>query len=105
MTLDRQLALKNLTLQAMEASALGQWDDVSVLYERRSREFQLHDVPLKLAKQLMEWDCTIQSRACAVYAAAEQNILQSQEYRRKLQHLKQSWIPISKPSFRFLGTM
>ena len=104
MSSNQEEQLKALTREAMKAAEAGQWDHVAVLYERRGRELALAHVSSSLAKQLREWDQTMQGRIRLVQAAIHQNISDVQERRRKLQQLKQGWVRSSKSISRFART-
>ena len=92
--------LEEITREALVASEAGRWNDVAVLYERRARELSLTNVSPELAQQLIQWDRTVQARARVVQAATQQNIVEVQERRRKLQQLKQGWLRSSVPISR-----
>ena len=94
-------SIKALTRKALKAAEAGQWDHVAVLYEQRERELTVARVSPDLAKQLVEWDSTVQGRIRLVQAAIHQNITDVQERRRKLQQVKQGWFRSSNPIPRF----
>ncbi|MCA9472033.1 MAG: hypothetical protein MRJ96_13080 [Nitrospirales bacterium] len=93
-----------LTRTILSASEAGHWDQVACLYQRRSLEFVLRELPVRVIRRLIDMDTLIQERARVVHAATRQNLLQVQERRRKLLQWKQQWASSPVESGRFVRT-
>ena len=94
--------IETLTREALSACENGQWDQVTLLYQRRANEFIFSDLPVEVIRQIIKLDKVIQNRARVVHRAALQSLHETQERRRKLQQWKQQWMPSSTVNPRFV---
>ena len=94
--------IETLTREALSACENGQWDQVTMLYQRRANEFIFSELPVEVIRRIIELDKVIQNRARVVHKATLQSIQETQERRRRLQQWKQQWVPSSSVGSRFV---
>ncbi len=82
---------EQLTNQAMEAAIQGKWDSVAHFYDRRANAGSLEALPRDVAKKLMKSDEWIISRIREVQTLMQDQIVESQQHRRRLDGLKRQW--------------
>ena len=83
--------LEQLTREALEAAKEGKWDQVANLYDRRASGGQLEQASPEIARKLVKWDQWLIARTREVQAATQQNLVEVQDRRRKLDILKRQW--------------
>ena len=86
-----ETVFEQLTSMAMEAATQGKWDSVAQLYDRRARAGSLDTVSRDVAKKLMQCDQWIMTRIREVQTLTQQQLGETQQYRRKLEGLKRQW--------------
>ena len=88
---ERGTVFEQLTNMAMEAAIQGKWGSVAQLYDRRAHAGSLDTVSRDVAKKLMQYDQWIMTRIREVQTLAQQQLGETQQYRRKLEGLKRQW--------------
>jgi hypothetical protein len=102
---DVDCLLEQLTQDAIEAARDGQWDRVIALYDRRMAQLQLNHIAPGLTQTLVKWDQWLITRVREAQAAIQQNLLEIQDQRRKLEILKRQWGGSSTAQARHLMTI
>ena len=88
---EKERGLEQLTSMAMEAATQGKWDSVTQLYDRRAQTGFLSNVSQDVANKLMLFDTWIMNRIREVQALAQQQLVESQQHRRRLEGVKRQW--------------
>jgi hypothetical protein len=102
---DVDCLLEQLTQDAIEAALDGNWDQVSALYERRVLQGPLNHISPGLTQTLVKCDQWLITRVREAQAAIQQNLLEIQDQRRKLEILKRQWGGSSTAQARHLLTI
>jgi hypothetical protein len=102
---DVNCLLEQLTHDAIGAARDGQWDRVIGLYDRRMTQLHLNPIAPGLTQALVKWDQWLIARVRDAQAAIQQNLLEIQDQRRKLEILKRQWGGSSTAQSRHLLTI
>ena len=102
---DNNGLLEQLTQDAIEAAREGKWGQVIALYDRRMSQGQLKDLSPDIARKLFKWDQWLLTRVREAQAAIQQNLMDIQDKRRKLEILKRQWGGNSTVEARHLLTI
>jgi len=102
---DVNCLLEQLTHDAIAAARDGQWDRVIGLYDRRMTQLHLNPIAPGLTQALVKWDQWLIARVRDAQAAIQQNLLEIQDQRRKLEILKRQWGGSSTAQSRHLLTI
>ena len=102
---DANNLLEQLTQDAIVAAREGKWDQVIALYDRRVSQGKLKDVSFGITQTLVKLDQWLLTRVCEAQAAIQQNLVEIQDQRRKLQILKRQWGGSSTTQTRHLLTI
>jgi hypothetical protein len=97
--------LEQLTQDAIEAAREGKWGQVIALYDSRMSQGQLKDLSPDIARKLVKWDQWLLIRVREAQAAIQQNLMDIQDKRRKLEILKRQWGGNSTVEARHLLTI
>jgi hypothetical protein len=88
---DVECLLEQLTQKAIEAALDGKWDQVIALYDRRVSQGELKSISPGITRTLVQSDQWLVARVREAQAAIQQNLLDIQDQRRKLEVLKRQW--------------
>ena len=88
---DVDCLLKQLTQEAIEAARDGKWDQVIAVYDRRVSQGELKSISPGITRTLVQSDQWLVARVREVQAAIQQNLLDIQDQRRKMEILKRQW--------------
>ncbi|GJL49456.1 hypothetical protein [Candidatus Nitrospira salsa] len=97
-----QHPIELLTQEALASSEAGNWDHVTLLYQRRAEEFVFHELPAPVVKRLIDIDLVVQERARVVQAATQQSMEDVQEQCRKLRQRKHKLTYSNSAGTRFV---
>jgi hypothetical protein len=102
---DANCLLEQLTHDAIAAACDGQWDLVIALYDQRMTQLQHNPIAPGLTQKLVKWDQWLVARVLEAQAAIQQNLLEIQDKKRKLEILKRQWGESSTAQARHLLTI
>ena len=88
---DVECLLEQLTRDVIGAARDGKWDQVIALYDRRVSQGRLNSISPGITQILVKSDQWLVARVREVQAAIQQNLLDIQDQRRKLEILKRQW--------------
>ena len=102
---DLNCLLERLTQDTMKAARDGKWDQVIALYDRRISQGQVEEISPGTTQALVELDKWLITRVQEAQAAIQQNLLEIQDQRRKLDFLKRQWTGNPNAQARHLLTI